>query len=171
MLKKIVNTLNVVVLVAGVFVPVVANAAPVLWSGDSSGRLGTVDVATGDVNVIGSMGVTMTDIAFDPDGNLWGITFGSLYKIDKTTATSTLVGNLGTSANSLVFNSSGVLYTANSSLYTIDTTTGAASLVGNGGDSYSSSGDLAFVDGNLFLSSTGGDNLVKINTNDPKKIS
>jgi hypothetical protein len=108
----------------------------------------------------------MTDIAFDPNGNLWGITFGSLYKIDKTTAASTLIGNLGTSANSLVFDSSGVLYTANSSLYTVDTSTGATSLVGNGGDSYSSSGDLAFIGGELFLSSSGGDNLVKINTAD-----
>jgi hypothetical protein len=166
MLRKIINKLNVVVLVAAFFIPTVTNASPVLWSGDSSGRLGTVDVATGNVNVIGSMGVTMTDIAFDPDGNLWGITFGSLYKIDKTTAASTLVGNLGTSANSLVFNSSGVLYAANSSLYTLDTTTGIANLVGNGGDSYSSSGDLAFVGGDLFLSSAGGDSLVKINTND-----
>ena len=166
MLKRIVKKLNLVVLAASFFVPIVVEASPVLWSGDDLGRLGTVDVATGDVNVIGSMGVTMTDIAFDPEGNLWGINFGSLYKIDKTTAASTLVGSLGTSANSLVFNSSGVLYAANTSLYTIDTTTGAASLVGNGGDSYTSSGDLAFVGGNLFLSSLGGDNLVKINTGD-----
>ena len=166
MLNKIVNKLNVVVLAAGFFVSIVVDAAPILWSADSSGRLGTVDVATGNVNVIGDMGVTMTDIAFDPDGDLWGITFTSLYKIDKTTAASTLIGNLGTSALSLVFNSSGILYTANSSLYTIDTTTGTASLVGNGGDSYLSSGDLAFVGGELFLSSSGGDNLVKINTGD-----
>jgi hypothetical protein len=166
MLKNIVNKLSVAVLAACFFVPIVVDATPVLWSGDSSGRLGTVDVDTGDVNVIGSMGVIMTDIAFDPSGNLWGITFGSLFKINKTTAASTIVGNIGTSANSLVFDSSGVLYTANSSLYTVDTTTGAANLVGNGGYSYSSSGDLAFVGGDLFLSSSGGDNLVKINTGD-----
>jgi hypothetical protein len=166
MLRKIVNKLNVVVFSVGLFVPIVSYAAPVLWSGDSSGRLGTIDVVTGNVNVIGSMGVTMTDIAFDPAGNLWGITFGKLYKIDKTTAASTFVGDLGPSTNSLVFNTSGVLYTANSSLYTVDTATGAASLVGNGGYSYSSSGDLAFVGSDLFLSSTRGDNLVKINTSD-----
>ncbi len=161
---KIVNKLTVAVLVASFLVPIVVSAAPVLWSGDSSGRLGTVDVATGNVNVIGNMNAIMTDIAFDPNGNLWGITFGKLYKIDKTTAASTFIGNLGTSANSLVFDSSGVLYTANSSLYTVNTSTGVANLVGNGGNSYSSSGDLAFVGGELFLSSSGGDNLVKINT-------
>lgn len=162
MINKIAKKLNVVFFTACILAPP-ANAAPILWLGDSTGQLGTVDVATGNVNVIGNMGATMTDIAFDPSGNLWGVTFGSLYKINKTTATSTFIGNLGTSANSLVFDSSGILYTANSSLYTVNTTTGAANLVGNGGDAYSSSGDLAFVGGDLFLSSTGGDNLVKLN--------
>jgi len=163
MKNKIRKILNNAAVISCFLVPT-ANAAPVLWLGDSAGLLGTVDVGTGNVNVIGNMGTTMTDIAFDPSGNLWGITFNSLYKIDKTTATSTFVGNLGASVNSLVFNSSGVLYTANSSLYTVNTTTGAANLVGNGGTAYGSSGDLAFVGGDLFLSSAPGDNLVKLNT-------
>ena len=38
-----------------------AQAAPVLWFDDSSGNLGKVDVATGDVTMVGSMGVVMTD--------------------------------------------------------------------------------------------------------------
>lgn len=140
-----------------------ASAAPILWVGDSSGNLGTVDVATGTVNVIGDMGPSMTDIAFDPSGNLYGITFGQLYSINKTTAVSSLIGNLGISSNSLVFDSSGTLYTANSSLYTVNVLTGAATLVGSGGASYNSSGDLAFIGGELFLSSFPGDNLVKLN--------
>jgi len=140
-----------------------ASAAPILWIGDSSGQLGAVDVATGAVNVIGPLGPTMTDIAFDPSGNLYGITFGQLYSINKTTAVSSLIGNLGTSLNSLVFDSSGTLYAANSSLYTVNVLTGAATLVGSGGASYNSSGDLAFIGGELFLSSSPGDNLVKLN--------
>lgn len=139
-----------------------ASAAPILWVGDSSGNLGTVDVATGTANVIGNMGTQMTDIAFDPSGNLYGITFNQLYSINKTTAASTLIGNLTTVANSLVFGSSGTLYTANSALYTVNVLTGAATLVGNGGASYNSSGDLAFIGGELFLSSSPGDNLVKL---------
>lgn len=139
-------------------------AAPTLWFGDSAGRLATIDIANGNVNVIGNMGVAMTDIAFDPNGQLWGIDFMSLYKIDKSTANRTSVGVLGTSANSLVFDTSGTLYAANTSLYKVNTATGIASLVGNGGHPYASSGDLAFVDGNIFLSSGGGDKLVKINT-------
>jgi len=141
-----------------------AFAGPLLWVGDSDGTLGTVDVATGNATVIGQMGVTMTDIAFDPSGNLWGITFGQLYQINSTTAAITLVGNLGTSLNSLVFGADGTLYGANSSLFSINTSTGVASAIGGGGG-YSSSGDLAFIGGNLYLSSSGAtDNLFMLNT-------
>ncbi len=161
---KFIKKLFVAIFATILLLPAV-NAAPVLWVGDSSGKLGTVDVATGTVNVVGNMGAVMTDIAFDSSGNLWGITFGSLYSIDKATAASTYVGKLGTSLNSLVFGAGGTLYAANNSLYTINTTTGTATNLGSGGDSYSSSGDLAFIGGELFLSSTfGGDSLVKLDT-------
>jgi hypothetical protein len=142
------------------------SAAPILYIGDAFGNLGTVDVATGDVSVIGRMPAVMTDIAFDPNGNLYGITFTGLYSINRTTAAATFIGNTGISSNSLVFDSSGNLYTANNSLYSINTTTGSASRIGNGGAAYNSSGDLAFIGGELFLSSGSGgvDSLVKINT-------
>lgn len=139
-----------------------ASASPILWVGDGDGTLGTVDVATGAATVIGQMRTTMTDIAFDTSGNLWGITFNQLYRIDQTNAAISLVGNLGTTLNSLVFGSDGTLYAANNGLYTINTSTGAASLIGGGGG-YSSSGDLAFVNGNLYLSSV-GDTLYSLNT-------
>jgi hypothetical protein len=143
-------------------------ATPVLWVGDGSGNLGTVDVGTGAVSVLGNMGVAMTDIAFDASGNLWGISFSNLYSIDKNTAAVTDVGahSLSTGAkNSLVFGADGTLYAANSSLYSLNTGTGASTLIGGGGG-YSSSGDLAFIGGDLFLSSSGsgGDWLYELST-------
>lgn len=157
------TSMKLAALTAGLLLSGVASALPTMWIGDSAGRLGTVDVATGNVNVIGSMGQSMTDIAFDPTGNLFAISFGSLYRINTSNAQASLVGNLGTSLNSLVFDSSGNLYGANNALYKINTTTGAASLIGNGGDQYSSSGDLAFVGGQLFLSNSYGNNLTQLN--------
>ena len=140
------------------------NAAPVLWVDDASGKLGKVDVATGDVTVVGNMGVVMTDIAFDPTGNLYGISFNKLYQINKDTAALTPVGNTGITSNSLVFDADGTLYTANSALYKLNPSTGAATRVGSGGTAYNSSGDLAFIAGDLYLSSVGGvDNLIKLN--------
>lgn len=130
-----------------------ASAAPVLWVGDSDGTLGTVDVATGNVNIVGQMRQVMTDIAFDPTGNLWGISFSQLFRIDAATAAIEFVGNLGTSLNSLVFGADGTLYGANNALFQIDTNTGAATATGPAGG-YQSSGDLAFIGGRLYLSST-----------------
>lgn len=98
-----------------------ALAAPVLWVGDSDGTLGTVAVASGTASVIGQMSQTMTDIASDPSGNLYGITYNSLYQINKTTAATTLVGSFAPSLNSLVFGADGTLYAAGSSLYTLNT--------------------------------------------------
>lgn len=57
-----------------------AHAAPILWlSTGNPDTLATVDVATGTTSVIGSTGrVFLTDIAFDPTGNLFGISFDNL---------------------------------------------------------------------------------------------
>ena len=106
---------------------------------------------------------TMTDIAFDPSGNLWGISFSSIYTIDKTTGAATLVGNHGiSSGNALAFSATGTLYAAGATttnLYTVNTGSGAGSLVGNMG--FSSGGDLAFNGGNLYLASP--TQLVRVN--------
>jgi hypothetical protein len=143
-------------------------AAPVLWVDDAAGNLGTVDLNTGAVTVIGNTHQTLVDIAFDPSGNLYGITFGQLYRIDRTTAATTLVGNLnaGSPLNSLVFDSAGNLFSANTGLYSINTTTGQATLIGNNGTSYSSAGDLAFSGSALYLTSnlTSTDHLIRLST-------
>ncbi len=110
----------------------------------------------------------MTDLAFDPSGNLYGISFTNLYQINSTTAQTTLVGSLrltGVNANALVFGTDGTLYAAannTTNLYSVNVATGAATSLGT--DGFSSAGDLAFNKGNLFLSST-TDQLVKIGLN------
>lgn len=145
-------------------------ASPVLWISDVSGNLGTVDVGTQATTVVGNMHVQMSDIAFDGNGNLYGISLSSLYSIDYTTAAATFIGNHNINStgnkNSLVFDANGNLYAANTALYALDINTGASSLLGSGGG-YNSSGDLAFIGGDMYLSSqgsTGGDRLFEINT-------
>ena len=141
-----------------------AVASPIIWIGDAGGQLGTVDTNTGTATVIGSMGHTMFDIAFDNSGNLYGITSNQLFSIDTTTAAATLIGNHNTGSNALVFGPGNILYAADDRLFTIDTITGAATVLGNGGDSYIASGDLAFIGGDLFLSSDipSGDELFQL---------
>lgn len=158
--------LSTLTLIAAAALSASSAFAQTLWVGDANGKLGKVDIATGNVSLVGDMGAVMTDIAFDPAGNLFGIAFTTLYRIDTTTGASTLVGNLNTSVNSLVFSADGTLYAANNQLYTIDPVTAATSTVGNGATFYISSGDLAFVQGELYLSSSvpTSDTLMRLDT-------
>jgi len=138
-------------------------AAPIMHVHDSAGNLGTVDVATGNASVIGNMGVVMTDIAFDPSGALYGMSFTGLYSINATTAAATFIGNHGiSSGNALVFAADGTLYGAGNtttSLFTINPATGASTNLGNMG--FASGGDLAFNGGDFYLASA-QNSLVKI---------
>jgi streptogramin lyase len=143
-----------------------ALAGPTMYVGDSRGNLFTVDIATGAGTLVGNNGVAMTDIAFNPSGNLYGITFGELYSINPTTAAATLIGtvtNAGSTMNSLVFDSSGTLWAATSdNIIKINTSTAAGTVVATG--AYHSAGDLAFDSegGAMFLTQDTG-NLAKIN--------
>jgi hypothetical protein len=138
-----------------------ASADPVLFIHDASNNLGKVDVATGATTVIGSFGIgeTMTDIAFSPTGQLFGTSFTALYSINAGTGAATLIGAHGTNSgmNALVFRSDGTLLGAhfeNATLYEIDPLSGAATAVGGEGAlGFRSAGDLAFHNGNLYLSS------------------
>lgn len=142
-----------------------ALAGPIMHVGDSRGNLFTVDVATGAGTLIGNTGIAMTDIAFNPTGNLYGITFSQLYSINPTTATATLIGTVssaGTSLNSLVFDSSGTLWAASSNnIIKINTSTAAGTVVGTG--DYRSAGDLAFDSGGDLLLTQYTGHLAKIN--------
>ncbi len=138
-----------------------------MYISDSFGQLGTVDTTSGLVSVIGSFGQILTDIAFDPNGNLFGISFSNLFSIDVETGSTTLIGAHGVAGgNGLVFGSDGTLYAAGystSNLYSLDVDTGTGTSLGDMG--FSSSGDLAFLDGDMYLSGSRG-NLVSIDLSD-----
>lgn len=144
-----------------------ASALPIMHVHDSSGNLGTVDVEDGGVDIIGSMGVVMTDIAFNPNGDLFGISFNALFSIDPLTAAATFIGfHHVPGGNALVFANDGTLYSAgfsSTSLYQIDPMTGVTSSLGNMG--YASGGDLAFFDGSLYLASSSSQ-LVNVDLSD-----
>jgi hypothetical protein len=141
---------------------------------DDQGNLGNVNITNGTVQVIGKTRdasgntIYLTDIAVDPSGNLYGNNTDSLYRIDKNTAVATLIGKLNiNSGTSLVFDDNGVLYTADTSLYTVNANTGAATRIGNGGYYYVSSGDLAFLVNQMYLTSQ---NISTPDTNDLVKL-
>jgi hypothetical protein len=74
-----------------------------LWIDDEEGNLGTVDLSTGSVTIIGNTGLgsNLADIAFTSNGTLYGITDDALYSISTTTAQPTLVGDVSAGGGEL----------------------------------------------------------------------
>ena len=99
----------------------------------------------------------MLDLAFHPNGNLYGITANDFYQIDTTTGTATYIGTHGTGVTALTSDNNGNMYAATSagSFFTMDVTTGLATLIGVMGTG--AAGDLAFFDGNLNLADVNGE--------------
>jgi hypothetical protein len=133
-----------------------ATAGKTIYVTDKAGRLATVTLGTYAVHIIGSEGVVLTDIGFNPkDGQLYGVSYTNFYRVNRTTGKATLIGSLGISdANALVFDGQGVAFTAagnSPELYKINTKTGHASPFVST-TYFESAGDLTFYNGYLVLS-------------------
>lgn len=125
---------------------------------------------TGSVAVTG-VGGSLTDIAYDQNGDLYGISFNGLYSININTGSATHIGNFGSTGgmNALTFDADGNAYAAsysNSNLYSVNVNTGAATNLGAiGGGFNNSAGDLAFANGTLYGTDNGTpDSLFSIET-------
>jgi hypothetical protein len=155
-----------------------------VWVVDAAGEIGQVDLTPGPnlgkVKLVGPSGQSLTDIAFSPTGQLYGIGPDSgappynLFSINTVSGGATMIGSMtpaigsvacaiGTCPpNSLVFSDSGALYTATDELYLINPSTGADTVVGPLGGGFVSGGDLAFVGQTLYLATANND-LVSVN--------
>lgn len=110
---------------------------------------------------LGETGIKeITDIAFLPNGKLFGVTFTRLVAINTLTKTAEFIGDIIGEAylseerwiNALAASANGELYAAtrDGELLTIDTETGQGSRIGVYGNGLGSSGDLVFLpDGTL----------------------
>jgi hypothetical protein len=131
----------------------ISRAGLLLYAHDSRGNLYTVDVETHVAELIGNTGRVFTDIAFDKDGNLFGISNQArywadmaLYQIDPEDASISPIGNLyvGGYVNALMFDEKGTLWAAgDTSIITVNPLTGAGSFFSGGVSPYGSAGDLA----------------------------
>ena len=120
-----------------------------------------------------------TDIDFTSNGNLYGLDHsGNLYIVNPNNghitnggSTNNSIGSTGVTNGSLVGlagdNSGNLWAGGNNSIYTVNTSTGAATPVGtNTGTAYTVEGDLEFIGGTLYLTSTGdsGGDFYTVNT-------
>jgi hypothetical protein len=128
------------------------------------GDLYSFDIVNCTRRFIGSTDYGFGDIAFTPNGQLYGIVSGQLYQIDTTTANATLIGDTGIGAVTLVgLNDTTVLAEWYSKLYSISTIDGASTYIDTIG--FGSDGDLTWYDDDLYIV-TGGGGIVKIVLNE-----
>lgn len=117
------------------------------------GDLYSFDITNCTRQFIGSTGQGFGDIAFTPDGRLWGITGGQLYQIDTATANTTFIGFTGVQAVSLVaLNDSVLLGEYGMNLYGINNGNASSYYIDTIG--YQASGDLTWYDNDLYMVTT-----------------
>jgi PKD repeat protein len=99
----------------------------------------TIDRSTGAGTLVGGFGRQMHDLAFDTDGNLWGVdTNGRVCQIDKATGTVTHVFSGGTYGGGIDFDSGGTLWRVGDRLLndsTVDTSDGTQTIASTVSDS------------------------------------
>jgi hypothetical protein len=143
---------------------------------------GTINLMNGNFTEISSLSGTYNDIAYAPDGTLYGLynNGASLVTFDKTTGAATPVASLSVPGiESIAFRANdGVLFGVGLSvigapqngLYTIDPATGETTFVGGFGDAYNLFNpypqNIRFdSDGNLYLSNTSDNtDIYRVNT-------
>jgi hypothetical protein len=107
--------------------------------GTNTRQLITINTSTGGGTLIGPLGVTVDNIAFDVDGTLYGwsgrVSGSSLYQINPLTGAATKVGQSGITdtGGSLAVNGAGMMYLAvggaSGPLRIVNKTTGAVTTV------------------------------------------
>ncbi len=131
-----------------------------LWTTNALGELYWANTVTSVEVRVGAMGQVMTDIAWTPDGKLYGLDFNAnVYEIDPATAAVThrfsIPGNAA--ANAMTSDGDGNLYIAGGTrIFKFSRSNNAVAEVADlSVPGLTSGGDLAFSGGALFLSCMG----------------
>lgn len=115
-----------------------------------------LDVASCEAILIGSTSTNLQDIAFTPDGRLWGCYLGQLYNIDSQNASTTPIG-VQTQVHSpalVAFDNDTLLGVYNEWLWGIRVSDGGVWQIAEIG--YNALGDLTWYESNLYLTAVGG---------------
>ena len=125
----------------------------------AGGDLYSLDLTNCSSRFVGSTGFGFGDIAFTPDGRLWGIVSGQLYQIDTSTANVTLIGSSPYIGVSMVaLNDSIMLVELGTKLYGVKNTDASSYYIDSIG--YGACGDLTWYDNDLYMTTC--NRLIKI---------
>jgi hypothetical protein len=145
--------------------PSCAPTGPTLVAVTADHELISIDASTGAITVLDTSGATYFDIAI-LGGRWYAIVPGGTIVRLKANTLTVKSSFAGPNANSLGAGPDGMLYAANTQVYRIDPNSGASTVVAQLPPGYASSGDIAFLDGRMFVSADGpcGGALVEVDT-------
>jgi len=143
---------------------IVGQAQESLYVNTSTGELVKVDPSSCQVTFVGNTGTLLQDIAFTPDGRLWGVAGNSLFELDANTGATQFVGTMpGLSTNSLVaWNNDTLIGDYYGWLWGIRVSDGYAWRIDS--IAIGSSGDVTWFEGELYMT-TFAPALVRISVN------
>lgn len=137
--------------------------AQVIYISDEQSKLYTLNISNCNYSFITNINIQVTDISFNPDGNLYGVTSdGHLIEINITNGSTNIVHTFeGADLNSLTIAGTGIAYASggDGKLWSYDLLTGEEVLYGNLG--FPATGDLTFYKGDLYAAIT-DDRILKI---------
>lgn len=130
-------------------------------------RLYEIDLPGGALHELGVLPVSLTDIALHPDGTLYGAVLGSLVRVDYEAGTVATVVSVPGFFVGLDISPDGTIYGASDNrVDRLDPLAGTATTIARFPGGLVASGDLAFVEGELYATvrgaPTGGDWLVHV---------
>lgn len=127
----------------------------------SGGDLYVLDVANCSSQFIGSTGIGFGDLAFTPNGTLFGCVNGEIWEVDTATAAVTFRSNITVLGVTMVaLNDTALLVEANAELFGFNPLTGVSWSIGIIGQA--SPGDLTWFGDDLYMT---GNGLVRIELN------
>lgn len=138
-----------------------------IYISSSTNALYRLEIETCNIELVTTIQNQALDIAFHPNGKLYGISaFGDFYEIDTLTGLTSNLHNFsinsGQTYNSLTIASDGIVYTVGDmgELWSYDIDTDQNNFIGDIG--YAATGDLTFYEGNLYAAAN-DDQIVRIN--------
>ena len=173
MTSRVVNSLLQYVLILAITCCGTVLKAQQFYVNTSGGGIALIDASIGcsaltSINV----GVTFGDIAFHPNGNLYGVTTGGdLYEINLTTQLATFIADVDVTSATGIYvamtaDNDGNMYIATQpgDLINVDVTTGTTTYLGDIG--FTSGGDLTFRFGDLYMVSLNNE-IVQVDISNP----
>jgi gliding motility-associated-like protein len=114
----------------------------------------SIDVTNCKSTLLGNAGLGFKDIAFTPDGRLWGLSEGKLYQIDTLTFTTKYIGDTGflSVTSSVDLDDTTLIIDNGFKIYKLNVNTASATYIGDIDHQYIGTGDWTWFNNDLYMS-------------------